>query len=113
MYTTVTYDPDYVARMHMIGQTIQNDQIFRAKVEVWMGELIYIAWCDKVMDENRYAFLAAEHKDRVQEIGNAINDMGNIGLMQYVSEVIRGMVPHPVDIRTLEFAWDGIGEWKC
>ncbi len=46
---------------------------------------------------------------RVQEIGASLNDRGSNDLMSQVHEEVRRTVPGSG--RTLEVAWDGIGEW--
>ena len=100
---------------HIAGTMAENPE-FCAYVEQTMGELIGISWDrEDTMDENRKCFLpdCVARKARIRAIGQELNEKGSFGLMQFVAETIRGFCRHPVDVRTLEFAWDGIGEGSC
>lgn len=57
--------------------------------------------------EDRCIFLG-ENKTRVREIGQKLHDLGEMDLMIHAANQIIGF-----DQRELDYAWDGIGEWKC
>ena len=59
---------------------------------------------------NRCVFLG-ESKQRVIEIGEWFYKNGGHQLMVEVSEVIDLIANR--DLRELDFAFDGIGQWKC
>ncbi len=47
-------------------------------------------------------------KPRVRELGEELNKIGGLNLMSYVCE----SMPY-YDVRLLEVAWHGIGDWAC
>ena len=55
--------------------------------------------------EERNSYLG-EHKARVREIGQRIHELGGFSFMQMAAQ----QIPR-IDLRDLEVAWHGIGEW--
>ena len=107
--------PHQEAAFTQISQTMMSNPEFLRIIERAMGELIGISWAEDVMGENRRGFLVTPGPTHIaiQRIGVTLNDTGGLTLMQFVAEAIRGLLRHPSDSRSLEFAWHGIGEWRC
>jgi len=117
MFAINATPPGHDALMAHIAQTLREQPEFNAKFSRIMGELCYYSWVDLTedMDVEREAFLTsnAKHRARIVEIGEELNKTGGLSLMQFTASVIGPMFKGPVDLRTLEYAWDGIGEWRC
>ena len=111
----INMDPGYHARMHSILEEIQASEVFSALVSSLVGEVVHYSWIDSTAgdDENRVAYLSEKHKDAIRLLGTRAHEMGGFDLMQFVCEAARPMMKGPCDARTLEFAWDGIGEWRA
>ncbi len=78
----------------------------------WTGVLLSRTLRCKVFDERRCVFLG-EEKPVIIEIGNRLNDLGGFELMADVYEEVKKLTGNKYgDMRELECAWDGIGEWK-
>jgi len=83
------------------------------EISLYIGELISISWLDPTdgFDEDRKAYLDPAHRDRIWGIGNELHNLGGYQLMLSAHTISRGYMKGPHDARTLEFAWNGIGEW--
>jgi hypothetical protein len=63
-------------------------------------------------DEFAASKFLTEGKERVRKVGKDVYDrFGHHGMVA-VHDVIQGLLPDGA-ARELEFAWDGIGDWKC
>ncbi len=105
------------ALMYHIVQTLRENPEFNDKFSRVMGELCYYSWIESTdgMDEDREAFLTSnpKHRARIVELGKELHEVGGLGLMQLMAQVIGPMFKGPSDLRTLDYAWDGIGDWRC
>ena len=114
---TVDLDPGWEARMQEVRRLLSMNPVLQHHVGRWMGELIYISWCDQAppTSEHRQAFLTDDPKlkKRIRSIGEEVYAKGGFGMMQYVHGCVAIACRGPHDARTLEYAWDGIGEWKA
>jgi len=117
MFAVDVTPPGHDLLMAHIAQTLREQPEFNNKFSRIMGELCYYSWVDPTdgTDENREAFLTsnAKHGARIVEIGEVLNKMGGISLMQFMTSVVGPMFKGPSDLRTLDYKWDGIGEWRC
>jgi hypothetical protein len=71
-------------------------------------ELLQISNSDphSIEDEDRSSFMDDKVKPRARELGEELNRISGFSLMQYVCDSMPDY-----DIRLLECAWDGIGDW--
>ena len=77
------------------------------EIEVLQNELGGFSANNTDLSSDRDCYLGA-NKERTRQIGERLNSIGGFNLMQQVAESIP-----LVDQRELDFAWDGIGEWRC
>ena len=103
--------------MALVLQTFYENAAFRDRVLYAVGELAYYSWKDdhKPTDERREAYLTSNEADRARivAIGEELNSEGGLYLMRFVAENCRPTMKGPHDLRTLDFAWNGIGDWRC
>jgi len=106
-------DPGYHDRLKEMDAQVQASTELQNVVITAAALLIEISKADGDMTENRESFLEPELAKQVAEIGEVLNEAGGFLLMQYVAEFSATKFRHPSDMRMLEFAWDGIGDWRC
>jgi hypothetical protein len=112
-FVQVNIDPNYKQEMDALWEKIKDDAFLRLELLAMARELIHISMNDKDRTENRQSFLDPMKKEQIEGIGKRANELGGFRLMQMVAEVAMPMYAHPSDSRMLEFAWDGIGDWRC
>ena len=86
-----------------------------------MQEIITMINEDTTSGEDRnFIPRDSEKWNKVRKIGEMINEIGNafmhdgFGLMQEAHYAICDLANcQPGDLRSIEFCWDGIGEWRC
>jgi hypothetical protein len=82
----------------------KENAIYWAKIRIYEEELVVIGSTD--------GFIRLGGKNgRAVEIGYELNKMGGLKLMMDVATAVGRRIPN--ELRTLEFAWDGIGKWMC
>ena len=97
------------------GEVLRDHREHTRTLGLLAGELVSLSWDDTTdgEDEDRQAFLHPAHKERCREIGMAIHEIGGLELMQAIHAGTQTMYKGPYDARILEFAWDGIGDWRA
>lgn len=109
----VDLDPTFNSRMDGMRDQLRMSPHVLTEVKEVAIRLIDISQGDSDMSEDRKGFLAEELKDEIRNLGQKLYDLGGLTLMQYVVYCISQFFKHPSDQRCLDFAWDGIGEWRC
>lgn len=109
----VSLDPGYEFRM--VDQLIElrDNKEKRVLLLNTATRLIEISCTHPETGEDRNVFLCDEEKEEVRALGTALNEAGGLTLMQFCCEFCREFFMGRSDARFLEFAWDGIGEWRC
>lgn len=109
----VTLDPGYEFRMADQLIELKDNKEKRVLLLNTATRLIEISCTHPCNTEDRNVFLCDEEKEEVRALGTALNDAGGLTLMQFCCEFCRELFMGRSDARFLEFAWDGIGEWRC
>lgn len=86
-----------------------------------MRELINMSSTCETWGCDRAVYLAVENRPRVQAIGRRYNEVGGFDFMSERAEWLEACLsnmlpPHPErkgDLRELDLAWDGIGDWRA
>lgn len=118
----VNLDSGFDNAMVAVHEILHANPGVRHKLSEIISELAEISYNEKDMSENRKGFLVddPELKKKIYDCGTAIHLLGEnlqeglgFRLMQYVHLTLNPLLRGPSDGRTLEFAWDGIGNWRC
>lgn len=112
-FVQINVDPNYKQEMDALWDRIKLDAFLRLEFLALARELVQISVHDTDMTENRQSFLDPKKKEQIEGIGKRANELGGFRFMQMVAEAAMPMYAHPSDSRMLEFAWDGIGDWRC
>jgi hypothetical protein len=112
-FVQINTDPNYKQERDALWEAIKTDTFLRLEVLALACELVHISVNDTDRTENRQSFLDPMKKKQIEGIGKRANELGGFRLMQAIAEIAAPHYAHPSDGRMLEFAWDGIGDWRC
>lgn len=112
-FVQINIDPNYKKEMDILWVEMKNNPQLKLFVLRSVETLVMISSADHDMSEDRQSFLNPKLKDDLTALGTLINETGGFRLMQLIAEVAMPLYTHPSDSRMLEFAWDGIGDWRC
>ena len=112
-FVQINIDPNYEKEMDILWVEMKNNPQLKLFVLRSVKTLVMISSADHDMSEDRQSFLNPKLKDDLTALGTLINETGGFRLIQLIAEVAMPLYAHPSDSRMLEFAWGGIGDWRC
>lgn len=83
-----------------------------AETAALVAELLDMANRDPNPGTELYAAYLERDKPRAREIGERLYEVGGHALMERVHQTIVARAP-PYSGRHLDYAWDGVGDWRA
>ena len=113
-FAVITLDaPDAEVMLMNIRQRLNAEPDLRLMFMGAMSHLTFTSLSNKDMSEDRDVFLNEKDKETTRQWGEMLNKYGGYWFMRYTAEHAGGLFRNSADSRMLEFAWDGIGEWRA